>query len=79
MPKLKKQYDPYEGYRGAVLGRMIVLEYGTEDLAAKMGVSPPTARRYIREPGTMSMDTMRRLNRILDIEAEQARGLLPMK
>lgn len=79
MPKIKKQYDPWERYRGAVLGRMVALDYGTEELAARMGISPPTCRRYIREPGTMQMDTMRKLNRVLDIEAEAAREALSVK
>lgn len=79
MPKIKKAYDPWERYRGAVLGRMVALDYGTEELAVRMGISPPTVRRYIREPGTMQMDTMRKLNRVLDIEAEQARAYLAVK
>lgn len=79
MPKIKKAYDPWERYRGAVLGRMVALDYGTEELAARMGISPPTVRRYIREPGTMQMDTMRKLNRVLDISAEDARDCLAVK
>lgn len=58
---------------------MVALDYGTEELAARMGISPPTVRRYIREPGRMQMDTMRKLNRVLDIEAEQARAYLAVK
>lgn len=79
MPKLKKPADPCERYRGALLGRMVALDYGTEKLAERMGISPPTVRRYIREPGTMQMDTMRKLNRVLDISAEDARGCLAVK
>lgn len=63
----------------AWIGGMTVLDYGTEELAARMGISPPTVRRYIREPGTMQMDTMRKLNRVLDIEAEAARDALAVK
>ena len=79
MPKLKKQYDPWERYRGAVVGRMFVLDYGLAELAGRLGISIPTARKYIKDPGCMSLDQMRQVNRILDIEAEEARGLLPMK
>jgi hypothetical protein len=79
MPKLKKQFDPWERYRGALLGRMFILGYGFAELASRMDVSVPTARKYVMNPGTMSLDDMRKANRILDIEAEEARGLLPMK
>lgn len=52
---------------------------GLAELASRMGISIPTARKYIKDPGKMSMDDMRQINRILDIEAEETRGLLPMK
>lgn len=79
MPKLKKQFDPWERYRGAVVGRMLVLDYGLAELAGKMGISIPTARKYIKDPGCMSLDQMRQVNRILDIEAADARDLLAYK
>lgn len=79
MPKLKKAYDPWERYRGAVVGRMIALDIGFSDLAVQLGVSRPTAYRYVKDPGVMSLDTMRRLNRVLDITAEAARDALAVK
>ena len=79
MPKLKKAYDPWERYRGAVVGRMIALDIGFSDLAVQLGVSRPTAYRYVKDPGVMSLDTMRRLNRVLDITAEAARDALAYK
>jgi len=79
MPKLKKAYDPWERYRGAVVGRMFVMDYGLAELAGRMGLTIPTVRRYIKEPGRMSLDQMRQMNRILDIEAEDARALLAYK
>ena len=79
MPKLKKGYDPWERYRGAVIGRMVMLDMGFSDLAVRLGVSRPTAYRYVREPGTMQLDMMRKVNRVLDIEAEDVRALLAYK
>lgn len=77
--KLDRVRDPYEKYRALILGRMAVLDYGFDELAARLGVSPPTARRYVREPGSMTMDSMRRMNRVLDITAEVAREALAVK
>lgn len=77
--KLDRVRDPYEKYRSMILGRMAVLDYGYEELAARLGVSPPTARRYVREPGTMTMDSMRKMNRVLDVSAEDARANLAVK
>ena len=79
MPKAKKPYDPGERYRGAVVGRMLVLEFGYLELADRMGISIPTARKYIRDPGTMTLDQMRSMNRALDITAAEARELLSYK
>lgn len=77
--KLDRIKDPHEKYRALILGRMAILDYGYEELAARLGVSPPTARRYVREPGTMSMDSMRKMNRVLDVSAEDARANLAVK
>lgn len=79
MPKAKKPYDPWERYRGAVVGRMFVLDFGLPELAERMHVSVPTARKYIKNPGAMTLDQMRSLNRTLDITAEAARELLTFK
>ena len=40
MPKLKKQYDPWERYRGAVVGRMFVLDYGLAESWAYFELHP---------------------------------------
>lgn len=77
--KLDRVRDPYEKYRAMILGRMAILDYGYEELAARLGVSPPTARRYVREPGSMTMDSMRKMNRVLDVSAEDARANLAVK
>ena len=79
MPKAKKPFDPWEKSRGALIGRMMVLEIGYVDVAEKLNVTAPTARRYIKDPGRMSLDQMRCLNRALDITAEAARELLAYK
>lgn len=79
MLKLRKPFDPWEKYRGAVVGRMLVLELGLVDVADRLHVSVPTARKYIKDPGCMSLDQMRCLNRALDITAEAARELLAYK
>ena len=82
MPKTKfsrPQVGPWEKYRGVILSRMV--EYGLDmaEMAARMGVSCPTFSKWISDPGTMSMDTMRKLNRVLDITAEAAREALAVK
>ena len=79
MPKARKPYDPWERYRGAVVGRMLVMEIGLPELAASMGLSLPTVRKYVKDPGAMTLDQMRKLNRVLDITAETARELLAYK
>lgn len=69
----------WERYRGVLMSRMV--EYGLDisDMARRLNISPPTMRKYIRDPGTMTLDTMRRLNRILDIQADAAREALAVK
>ena len=82
MPKTKLDRPTvscWERYRGAILSRMV--EYGLDiaGLARKLNVSPPTMRAYLANPGQMRMDTMRKLNRVLDLEAAEARALLAVK
>ena len=79
MPKLKKAFDPWERYRGAVVGRMLVMDMDFADLADRLGVSRPTAQRYVKDPGAMQLDMMRKVNRVLDIEAADASYLLAYK
>lgn len=79
MPKTKLSRPAvscWERYRSLVMSRMV--EYGTnkEELAAKIGVSYPTMLKYLRDPGCMTLDVMRKLNRTLDIKAEAARDAL---
>lgn len=82
MPKTKlarPTVSCWEKYRGAVLSRMVEYQIGITELAPKMMVSPPTMRKYLQNPGVMPLDTMRRLNRVLDISAEDARQMLAVK
>ena len=82
MPKTKldrPKVSVWEAYRGLVLSRMV--EYGLDiaALSRKMDISPPTMRKYIANPGAMPMDSMRKLNRALDLTAEAARAALAVK
>ena len=82
MPKTKLDrptVSVWEKYRGAILSRMV--EYGLDiaALANKLGVTPPTMRAYLADPGQMRLDTMRKLNRALDLDAAEARALLAVK
>lgn len=69
----------WERYLGVLMSRMV--EYGEDSasMARRLNISPPTMRKYIRDPGTMTLDTMRRLNRILDIPADAAREAIAVK
>lgn len=78
MPRLTNERSPYEGYTGLILGRMRGQKVTITDLAEKMGVTANTMSRYIRQPGTMKLATIRRLHRILGIQAEEARERIPM-
>jgi hypothetical protein len=49
-----------------------------EELAAILHMSPTTLRSYVRNPEQMRLGTLRRLNRLLAIPAEDARAALPM-
>ena len=78
MAKLKRPYDPYEKYKVLVHGKMDVLGLSCTMLAEKMDSSRNTMSKYLREPEQMSLGMLRRLNRILEIPAEEARAALPM-
>ena len=82
MPKTKLSrpaVSVWERYRGTILSRMV--EYGMDiaGLARAVNVTPPTMRAYLADPGQMRLDTMRKLNRALDIDAEAARQALAVK
>ena len=78
MPRLRQERSPYEGYTGMILGRMKGQGITIIDMAARLGVTPNTMSRYIKEPGGMRLDTIRKLHRILGIPAEEARDRIPM-
>ena len=69
----------WEGYRGLLLSRMAEYKLSNADLAKQIGVSFPTMTKYLADPGTMTMDTMRKLNRSLDLTADAVRPLLPVR
>lgn len=81
MPKTKldKRRDPHEKYRALILGRMATNEMSIHEVARRLGRSVPTVRRYIKDPGKMTLDAIGKLNRILDIDAEAARNALAVK
>lgn len=78
MPRLINERSPYESYTGLILGRMRGQKMTIIDLASRMGVTANTMSRYIKSPGTMKLATIRRLHRILGIQAEEARERIPM-
>jgi len=78
MPRLRVKADPYERYVGMILARMKLCGYTQEDLASRLDVTRNTVQRYLKTPGVMQMDTVRRLNRILGLKAEDVRQALPM-
>ena len=78
MPRLRKERSPYEGYVGLVMARRMADGRSWEDLAAILHISPTTLRSYVRNPEQMQLGTLRRLNRLLAIPAEDARAALPM-
>lgn len=78
MPRLRKEKSPYEGYVGLVMARRQADGRSWEELAAALGMSPTTLRSYIKKPEQMRLGTLRRLNRLLAIPAEDARAALPM-
>ena len=49
-----------------------------KELAAILHLSPTTLRSYIKNPEQMRLGTLRRLNRLLAIPADDARSALPM-
>lgn len=79
MPKTKLSrpvVSCWEKYRGIIMSRMVEYDFSVQGLAIKMGISYPTMAKYLADPGSMTLDTMRRLNRILDIRAEAVREAL---
>ena len=78
MPRLRKERSPDEGYVGLVMARRMADGRSWEELAAILHISPTTLRSYIKNPEQMRLGTLRRLNRLLAIQAEDARAALPM-
>lgn len=69
----------WEAYRGAVMSRMVEYNLDINGLANLLGVSYPTAKKFIENPGCMTLDRMRKLNRSLDLTADAVRPLLPVR
>ena len=78
MPRLRTERDPYEDYVGLILQRMRAEELDLTSLAERIGISRQTLRAYLRDPGSMRLDTVRKVHRVLGIRAEQARDRIPM-
>lgn len=78
MPRLRDERSPYESYAGLIMARMKAMHFSGQDLAVRIGVSVTTMYTYIKHPGNMRLETIRRLNRVLGIRAEEARERIPM-
>ena len=78
MPRLKTG-DPFSNWRGLIMGRMFDNGRMTvTELADRVGVSRPTMRKYLNNPGAAPLDTVRKIHRVLGVRAEDAREALPM-
>ncbi len=81
MPKLKTARDPWEGWKGMVLAAKERLGMTDEDISLrlrqrKQGGRPPsrqTVTRWRKDPALMPLWAFAAINRILEIEAEEAR------
>ena len=56
MPKTKLSRPAvscWERYRGAIMSRMVDYDLDIAAMARKLEVSPPTMRRYLKDPGDL--------------------------
>ena len=56
MPKTKLSRPAvscWERYRGAIMSRMVDYDLDIAVMARKLEVSPPTMRRYLKDPGDL--------------------------
>lgn len=78
MPKTEPiKRDPWAGWKGMVLPAKEHLGMTDEDIAARLAgrraVSRQTVTKWRKDPDAMPMWAFARINRILEIEAEEAR------
>lgn len=84
MPKLKTERDPWEKWKGMVLAAKERLGMSDEDISVRLqqrrcgGMASGTpsrqqVSRWRKEPDNMPLWAFAALNRILEIEAEEAR------
>ena len=78
MPRLSKEKSPYEDYKGLIFQRRDAEGKTWSQLADSVGMSRTALMRRIEKPETMTLDLMRRINRVLAIPADKARAALPM-
>ena len=72
MPKIKESETQVKDrlYRAEILKGMEIMNIDTKRLASVLGMSMPTMRKKIREPGTQTIVEARRICRILHIDPE---------
>lgn len=78
MPKTEPiKRDPWAGWKGMALASKERLGLTDEDIAARLAgrraVSRQTVTKWRKDPDAMPMWAFARINRILEIEAEEAR------
>lgn len=78
MPKTEKTVrDPWERWKGMVLAAKERLGLSDEEIAARLPGRRPVSRQAVtkwrKDPDSMPLWAFARINRILEIEAEEAR------
>ncbi len=73
MPRLKPSQAEIQNriLIGSVENRMALMGYKKKDLARLTGMPASSFYRKIRDPGSLSIDEWRRINRVLRMPAEE--------
>lgn len=79
MPKLKRTPDRWDEMRQALLGRKAMLHIDYNELAAKTGRHRNTVKKWLTEPGEMSLREYNEITTLLEIPADEARAMIPMR
>ena len=79
MPKLKRTPDRCDGMRQTLLGRKAMLRISYDELEAKTGKHRNTIAKWFRCPESMTLTEYNMLTSLLDIPADEARAMIPMR
>lgn len=79
MPKLKMTPDRWDGMRQTLLGRKAMLRISYDELEAKTGKHRNTIAKWFRSPESMSLADYNTLTTLLEIPADEARAMIPMR